>query len=369
LLAVTAFAIGFPIWYRWPYEEEKIQEVSRSGKTERVGTGQFTTWRREWGGGRTKHGRERQFTQGKLISVTTFRNGKRTGPYAIHRPNGNVVYIGEYLDDQRVGTWRTFDDQGRETGTSEYRDDKMWRHRSVTPDGIERLMEFGSGKAPTKIVVAGMEQEDRLAKLVREGKIDDPQIAAEVGKVTNLTFVETPLKDAVDFMSQNHDIPIRIDPHHVRLDLPISEEWRGIPLSTALTLIGATNGVSCEYRYGSLWLTSSEDAKDWRDPTGVADIEPPTESPLARAWNEPVKLQTVETPLNMALQFMIQPLAISIDASKIPGPETGGVFIPVTTNLNGVTFRHALAMLLYQTRCRCKLEGETLVILPPEEMP
>ena len=47
-----------------------------------------------------------------------------------------------------------------------------------------------------------------------------------------------------------------------------------------------------------------------------------------------------------------------------PRSQTG---FPVVAHLHSIPFRHALAYLLYQAKCRCKLEGDALVILPPEE--
>ena len=48
VLALTAFAIGFPIWYRWPYREATVHRDS----TGAVAARRITTWQRQWGGGR-----------------------------------------------------------------------------------------------------------------------------------------------------------------------------------------------------------------------------------------------------------------------------------------------------------------------------
>src|SRR5215813_10864191 len=77
LVAFTAFAIGFPIWYRWPYEE--VEDVSPTSKTKRV-----ITWQRQWGGSRIKHGRERVATNlgtFDAVETTTYRNGQKHGAY------------------------------------------------------------------------------------------------------------------------------------------------------------------------------------------------------------------------------------------------------------------------------------------------
>src|SRR5688500_10025317 len=71
LLAFTAFALGFPIWYRWPYVEV---EENPSGRI-------TTTWRQSWGGGRVKHGQTRRDSVGSIVySVRTYREGVLHGP-------------------------------------------------------------------------------------------------------------------------------------------------------------------------------------------------------------------------------------------------------------------------------------------------
>src|SRR5947207_15558420 len=72
LLALTAFAIGFPIWYRWPYEEAIDNPA---------GASLITTWQRQWGGSRVKHGLARLVAGGAAVQSTMYRNGLRHGPY------------------------------------------------------------------------------------------------------------------------------------------------------------------------------------------------------------------------------------------------------------------------------------------------
>src|SRR5688572_12726396 len=58
LAAFTLFAIGFPIWYRWPYREVITTYVMAGGQPDKSKpTGKYVrTWQRAWGGGRLKHG-------------------------------------------------------------------------------------------------------------------------------------------------------------------------------------------------------------------------------------------------------------------------------------------------------------------------
>jgi hypothetical protein len=112
LLAFTAFAVGFPIWYRWPYEEREVAEAGVS-RVERI-----TTWQRQWGGGRLKRGPERHTIDGVIFRSTNYRDGRKHGPhteytlidgadsrglYVIRSPHPTEV--GQYADDEEVGPW------------------------------------------------------------------------------------------------------------------------------------------------------------------------------------------------------------------------------------------------------------------------
>ena len=114
LLAFTAFAIGFPIWWRWPYEE--TEDLSRL-----VGPNlgmRTTTWQRQWGGGRLKHGPERMEHPRQLQVLTTYSNGRKNGLYLLR---GSVVepsfISGQYVDDEKDGVWTTVSYGQKQTTT------------------------------------------------------------------------------------------------------------------------------------------------------------------------------------------------------------------------------------------------------------
>src|SRR5437867_4093189 len=66
LFAFTAFAIGFPIWYRWPYRETREQRDPATGK---LWSTRIITWQRQWGGDRLLHGPE-QMISGDITTTT-----------------------------------------------------------------------------------------------------------------------------------------------------------------------------------------------------------------------------------------------------------------------------------------------------------
>src|SRR4051812_42893204 len=120
LLALTAFAIGFPIWYRWPYEES-TEKRSAAGNVIWQTT---TTWQRQWGGDRLKNGIERttRFVGTDPVNTTTtYVSGKREGAYATSFARIQFSETGQYADDEKEGRWVALHGKDR-TVTTWHRD-------------------------------------------------------------------------------------------------------------------------------------------------------------------------------------------------------------------------------------------------------
>jgi hypothetical protein len=117
LLGVTAFAIGFPLWYRWPYEEVETLPSSFRGNPSVVEK-RITTWQRQWGGKTLKHGPERRLLNGKTQTETNYRDGKKHGHYVMYPLEYNrinnvpsvtcgaePITTGQYVDGMKEGVW------------------------------------------------------------------------------------------------------------------------------------------------------------------------------------------------------------------------------------------------------------------------
>ena len=362
---MSAFAIGFPTWYRWPFTET---ESNATGTAK-----QITTWQRQWGGGRKKHGVQRQIANGKVIESLVYRNGLRHGPYESTHDHG------QFVNDKKEGVWTAPDRtmswrNGKLDGPSEI------RLRPITP--LNRRQKMGketSNPSPPpeprvfKLLFVdgrltemnGKPAANRLFEALETETIDD-HTRNELYKTTSIDVIEMPLKDTVLFLSDMHQIPFSLDPklgpNH---DLPLTNTLRGIDLCSALLLLTAPHGLGCDYRYGSIWITTAEDCNEWHDPTGVGDIKPPKGSALERAWKETSPaVDVVQTPLTKILAYLKVPLAIEIDASQLD--QLSGEAQPtITATLRGLRFCDTLGQLLYKTHCRCQLEGDKLIILPP----
>ena len=411
LLAVTAFAIGFPAWYRWPYTEEELQYPSRRGqpdKTQPPNGRVVTTWQRQWGGGRSKnggqwiyydgqlntfvtlrdgvrhgpfvnfghsrregmysdgemHGEIRRFQNDELVEVTNYHRGRKEGPYQkFHR--GRIQVSGQYTNGWRDGTWVRFDESGRELAQVTYRIDREHRIYEFTRDGSTCRIVLDEQKRPTEIFLNGEVVEDRLARLLAAGQIVS-RFADPINELSDIEFLETPVEDAVDFLAAKHECPMLLDPLHVDRNQTITEGVTGLPFSSTLAILTARHGLGCDFRYGCIWITSAEDAKDWRDPTGISEIEPPQDSQLANSWNRAAEIQVIDMPLAEAVKKLVERFAINVDVSAVEAADERAEKYAVTLTRKGLEFHRVLGNLLYNARCRCELRGETLVILPQE---
>src|SRR5262245_2522390 len=157
LVAFTAFAIGFPIWYRWPFEEEVTRTAPRFLPTTTV-----TTWRRQWGGGKLKDGPEKVFVGGALSKVTTYRHGRKHGPFTAYvvTSKGRLCTSdlahpatrGQYVDDMIEGVWKDVKEfGGPDGGTFEYF--RTW-HRDLL-DGPAEIALWPIGQKVRLVFAAG----------------------------------------------------------------------------------------------------------------------------------------------------------------------------------------------------------------------
>jgi len=52
------------------------------------------------------------YEDGTKWSESYYVKGKKSGHSLSFYPNGNVRYVGEYLDDEKIGTWKFYDENG-----------------------------------------------------------------------------------------------------------------------------------------------------------------------------------------------------------------------------------------------------------------
>lgn len=68
-----------------------------------------------------RHGAwESYFEHGQMNSMTYFIHGIKDGHSIVYHPNGAVHYVGEYKNDQKVGVWKTYNEQGELISEDEF---------------------------------------------------------------------------------------------------------------------------------------------------------------------------------------------------------------------------------------------------------
>ena len=372
LLGVTAVGLGFPAWYRLPYEETKIP--SQELVTDYCNLGSHkdpdylysrvtTTWQRQFGGPRLKHGWCRKYDKaGRLKVEQEFRLGKPHGIYRCY--SGNVVIEeGRYEHGWKEGEWIEQRYADSEQRGPMHRDKRHgeWLSRQW---GHERRVTFHDGR----VVAVEGEPVDRTFEARFPSVVDDDGYSSRplLDCWSSLYVVDVSMAEAAQHLEQLWDVPVFLD-GSVECDPPFAEDWDNLSQSDALLIFGMPHGLIPVYRFGGICLSPKEDADRWTDPTGVSDLRLPTESNLALAWNEPVSVHAFGTPLADVLTVVATDISIAFDTTAIRPSLDNPKAFAVCARVSDHPFHQTLGYLLYKTRCRCRLDGETLVILPPEE--
>jgi hypothetical protein len=381
LIAVTAFAIGFPLWCRWPIREAKLEYprvtkqvgprfIEVEDKTAPPVSRTVTTWRRHWGKGHVKSGPTTvtYFGERKQVIVTHYDHDELHGPFS-QTVQGSSNRTGRYEHGQREGLWVTSAlDDGSEAKVPWHLDRVHGEAEHRARDGTITKMLFDCGRITH---LNGQPVSSPLLDRIERGEVRYAQLAGDLeGEFYSRFLRPVTLAEWVAYVQDSPYFPLLISPKVLDQSIEFNaNECVGTNLQSALVVSTQKVGLDCDYRYGCLWITTKEDAKNWLDPTGVDEIRPRAGSVLSVAWNEPVKIWRFDQPLAEAVSLLCQLNGISFDASRISAtPEEPNRFqVQLYLNLNADyrSFRDLLGVLLYTTGCRCKLNGDTLVILPP----
>jgi hypothetical protein len=278
---------------------------------------------------------------------------------------GQLVVVGQYVDDMKEGVWTGSSDSPTRLAT--------WHHDKL--EGPYELEALGGRKLFHLLFAAGhlthfegQPARNRLFDLLESGGLE-LRTSTELQKSTTLEFVEQPLDACAEYLQEQHGISMVVDLHRVpKPDLPITADYKGIDLCSALTLLTAPHDLGCDYRYGCVWITTAKDTEAWHDPTGVSQITPAKNTSLDRAWNksDPFRIAITNQPLATFLARLAQEFAIEIDTTHIEPTATDWNAFLITANTKDLPLPHILGLVLYQAGCRCTLAGEKLVIVRPE---
>jgi len=244
LAALTTCCVVAAAWFRWPYAETTVpsQKPLFAGD---CGTPIYDAdceysrvtrhWLRQWGGGRVQHGWERKYaTAGWLAVRQQYQAGQPHGLYQRLNSAGQVIESGRYHHGRRDGVWTVL------------RADCSYR------------MQFSQGRRHGEFVASSrwikrslLFENDRLAAIDGEPVAPVPRgdLAVLDRELPPMEFVETPLREVCDVLSEMYTVPISLD-REQDPQLPISQSpWPfSQTLGEGLAIIAQTHGLTwrCE---------------------------------------------------------------------------------------------------------------------------
>jgi hypothetical protein len=363
LALVTLSALGAWYWWRVPFEREDPAGAHRT----------VETVRRVWGGKALRHGPLFQFDkQGRKLAEIYYREGQLHGPSQRWFADGHLREQGEHRLGGKRGEWtqyfRPYDRPSRDG--LYYKAVAHWK--DGTPNGtwewfnpagkLTLSMVFADGK------LAGPLPEDAEAGIGRrlvEAEITDARLVEALIQTAPIEFLETPLKDALDFLQAHASYPLEIDAlgletNGISIDTPVTLTVPPeVPYIVTLGRILRPLKLTCDHRYGVIWVTTPERYAR-RDQSGLDDIKPPPGSRLAEVWDKPINMEFLETPLVAALGHITELTGggMRFDLSHLPKNYHD---VPVTRSMEQPP-RHFLAVTLDELAMWAELEGETIVL-------
>jgi len=364
LVAFTTASVGFPIWYRWPYTEEELLYPDRNGQPDKTRAPfgrRVTSWQRQWGGGRLKHGTSTTFWNAyDQRAETPYRDGKMQGLASEYGAEGRLAWLGEFQDDAL--SWETiFAADGSIASKTTFLDRKLSSAEQHLPDGRVIRYQFSNGRLTH---VDGQPVKSRLFNRLAQGTVD-ADTAKHLTRVASQEYGDT-LRDVLELLGRENGIPMVV---HDRAATTASRPDffpNGIDLASAIVLTAQSAGCECDYRNGCIWVLPDIGEGNWPDPTGVSDIQPSEGTALAAAWRESVGGTGRQGPLDGRLEALAKKFGIAIDWAPIKQILDSPNRQSLDTDTGVMEFRHALTLMLFHSGCRCELRCETLVILTPE---
>jgi len=378
LIFLTLACVGVWYWFRVPYATEIIHPKD-SGFFWREKSGPvllgktIERFRRVLRGNPVREGRTEHFDiAGHRVREENWLEGQPHGLWRTWYTNGKIRDQGRFQLGRRVGSWERFDEQGQLTSR------KLFDNGD--PHGVWEWFEKGKSVRTVQFDHGEVTEIDRrhfddhLGRSYRLKQIDDPRIYDALSRPAQVDFFGTPLKHVADFLAENYKINVCLDRNslqasNVPVDLRIAAEEDHATLGAMLVLLFEPHGLAASYRFGMIWITTMDDAKNWVDRTGVAEVltSPPTEaspgdlSKIAAAFQGPAEFDFVDTPAKNAIEFIAEYYRVPMIC------EVGDDHQPVNSNVRGISLQHALGALCdqYDLRIRWK-DRKTLVIEPQE---
>jgi MORN repeat protein len=378
MIFLTLACVGVWYWFRVPYREEithaKQQTLLFVELPVIIGAAkEVRHYRRVLRGDPIREGLTEYFDhEGQLVGQETWREGQLHGPFFRWYSSGRPAEAGQYHMGQKDGTWERFDPEGKLLLRMSY--DRGYLH------GAGQW--FANGQALRTIVyehgevkqIDGRRVDDPLGRALRNGQIDEHDLAQMFTKRAEADFQQTPLKDVADYISEDFNVNVALDQRALReakisVDLPINLQERHLTAGTVLVVVCEPHGLLATYRFGMIWITTKKDAKNWADRTGIAELlkSPPADvmasdrEKVRAAFEQRAEFDFIDTPLQDVAEFVSEIYRVPLAS------EPRIKDIPVISNLRGVSLQNALGALCDQYGLRVRwVDGKTLLIEPQE---
>jgi len=377
LIFLTLACVGVWYWFRVPYEEEfkhpkNVVRLWRIGRKMVYVDHEVQRYRRVPFGKPIRDGLTELFAEdGFKIGEERWNEGHRHGRWTHWDTTGKVIREGEYSVGKKHGRWiEQCDESGNSEIRSGYNRDRLDGEWQFVDQGrVVRTIQYERGEVLT---IDGVAIDDPLGRALRAGQIDEEHLAQMLTKPAEASFHNAPLKDVIEMVSEIYKENISLDRRvwlegNVGADLPIRLKEKYLTSGAMLILVLDPHDLAATYRFGMIWVTTKENAKNWVDRTGLAEVltSPPPEvlpgdrGKIAAAFQRPAQFDFVDTPVKDAVAFIAETYRVPMVC------EVGDDHQSITSNVRGISLQNALGALCdqYDLRIRWR-DGKTLVIEP-----
>ncbi len=246
-----------------------------------------------------------------------------------------------WFSGQPIGTWNVLDKQGRLITSLEFHDGRLIR------DGELDVEEF------------------RL-RASKHGSVGQ-YVASRMDSTARIEMINTRLKAVCDYLSDHNGMDIQIDEASLAdvgltSDVAVSCLLSDLDLSTALRIALLPLGLTYDYRFEQLWITTQENRKEWRDLTGLDRLALQEDSKLAAALREGTQAEFVNAPIEMIADYFGDLHSIPVKAAPELVGHLGGRDVYVRCKIRAVSLRSTLASILDQYGLTCELRDDALWI-------
>ncbi len=380
LIFFTLVCVGVWYWYRVPYRQEVLHSQGQflfyEMPVEFNAAKEVRHYRRVLRGEPIREGLTEYFdAQGHRIGQEQWREGRLHGPFLRWYPDGNARERGEYHLGAKTGVWELFDPSENLVLRTPY--DQNWPHGDgqwFEGGKLIRTVRYDHGEVTQ---IDGRPVLDPLGRALRNGQIDHEHSAQMLDKPFQAEFRQCPLNEVAELVTETYKVNVKVDKRALQ-DAGLSDAMPinlrrldRITSHSALILICEPHDLAATYRFGMIWITTQDSAKNWVDRTGISELldSPPREvSPADRArlraaLERPFQVDFLDTPLLDVAKYIAELYRLPLEC------EASVKDVLVTGELSGISLHHGLGVLCDQNGLRIGWQDEKALVIEPQEQP